>query len=213
MDIYDPEEAGRILDEAGWVMGPDGVRERDGERLHANVLSTQLERQLSYGLMNEILQQSLEAIGFSTEIQTMEWGAYLDEFRAGEWWEISFHAQNATFTDSVGAAIGPDLFWNVNQIGKVPDDHELKPIQEQLRELYNTLDRTVDADERIATWKEIQLLTEEHKLLSWLPHWNQLVGYQPRAEPAGQAEPAVHDLSHRPGGARGLAGAQPDITG
>ncbi|HWK64488.1 MAG TPA: ABC transporter substrate-binding protein [Rhizobiaceae bacterium] len=30
---YDPDEAGRILDEAGWVMGSDGVRVKDGVRL------------------------------------------------------------------------------------------------------------------------------------------------------------------------------------
>src|SRR5690606_2817013 len=83
IDPYDPEGAGEILDEAGWVMGDSGYRERDGEILKVNVLSTQLERQLSYGLMNELIQEGMESIGIQTEIQTMEWGAYLDEFRAG----------------------------------------------------------------------------------------------------------------------------------
>lgn len=31
---HDPAEAGRVLDAAGWRPGPDGVRERDGTRLH-----------------------------------------------------------------------------------------------------------------------------------------------------------------------------------
>ena len=30
---YDPDLARKLLDEAGWVAGPDGVREKDGERL------------------------------------------------------------------------------------------------------------------------------------------------------------------------------------
>ena len=29
---YDPDEAGRLLDEAGWIMGEDGFREKDGVR-------------------------------------------------------------------------------------------------------------------------------------------------------------------------------------
>ncbi len=30
---YDPEGAAKILDEAGWVLGADGIREKDGQRL------------------------------------------------------------------------------------------------------------------------------------------------------------------------------------
>jgi peptide/nickel transport system substrate-binding protein len=30
---YDPEKAGQLLDEAGWTMGGDGIREKDGQRL------------------------------------------------------------------------------------------------------------------------------------------------------------------------------------
>lgn len=30
---YDPEMAKQLLDEAGWVVGPDGIREKDGQRL------------------------------------------------------------------------------------------------------------------------------------------------------------------------------------
>jgi peptide/nickel transport system substrate-binding protein len=114
IDPFDPEQAKRLLDEAGWTVGPDGVRVRDGDRLKVNILSTQLERGLSYGLMNQIIQQSVEKIGFETELRTLEWGAYLDEFRAGEWWHVTFHAQNANAKDLVGATIDPDGYWNVN---------------------------------------------------------------------------------------------------
>jgi peptide/nickel transport system substrate-binding protein len=34
---YDPELANQILDDAGWVMGDDGVREKEGERLEFNL--------------------------------------------------------------------------------------------------------------------------------------------------------------------------------
>jgi peptide/nickel transport system substrate-binding protein len=182
IDPYDPEEAGEILDEAGWVMGDNGYRERDGETLTVNVLSTQLERQLSYGLMNELIQEGLENIGIQTEMQTMEWGAYLDEFRAGEFWEVSFHAQNAAFVDAVGAQLG-NTFWNVNQLWKIEDeDHELIPVRNELEELYDQLDQAVEDDDRIAIWKEIQEVTQENQLLSWLVHWDALVGHSARVQ-------------------------------
>ncbi len=182
IDPYDPDEAGEILDEAGWVMGDNGYRERDGETLTVNVLSTQLERQLSYGLMNELIQEGLESIGIQTEMQTMEWGAYLDEFRAGDFWEVSFHAQNAAFVDAVGAQLG-DTFWNVNQLWKIEDDdHELAPVRDELDDLYDQLDEAIEDDDRIAIWKEIQEVTQEHQLLSWLVHWDALVGHSPRVQ-------------------------------
>lgn len=153
---FDMEEAGRILDEAGWVMGSDGVRERDGERLKVNVLSTQLERALSYGLMNQYIQQQLTELGFETEIQTQEWGAYLDEFRAGSWWEVTFHAQNAQARELVGATFDPDAYWNVNQHAKVTEE-PLASMADDIRDIYQRMNSEPDFDQRIAIWKEMQL--------------------------------------------------------
>jgi ABC-type transport system substrate-binding protein len=171
------EEAGRILDEAGWVMGSNGVRERDGQPLKVNVLSTQLERALSYGLMNQFIQQQLDDLGFETEIQTQEWGAYLDEFRAGTWWEVTFHAQNAQSRDTVGAALDPDAYWNVNQHAKVTEG-PLVEVAEQLRDIYQRMNSNPDSEQRVEIWKEAQTLAAEHMLVAWLVHWDMLVGYQ-----------------------------------
>jgi peptide/nickel transport system substrate-binding protein len=154
------------------------------------VLSTQLERQLSYGLMNELIQEGLENIGIQTEMQTMEWGAYLDEFRAGEFWEVSFHAQNAAFVANVGAQLG-NTFWNVNQLWKIEDeDHELMPVRDELEQLYNTLDQTIDDDERVEVWREIQELNQEWVFISWLVHWDALVGHSARVQNL-QVKPAM----------------------
>src|SRR5690606_7793783 len=35
---YDPEAASRLLDEAGWTVGLDGVRQKDGQRLDLEIL-------------------------------------------------------------------------------------------------------------------------------------------------------------------------------
>ena len=35
---YDPEGAAALLDEAGWIMGDDGIREKNGERAELNLL-------------------------------------------------------------------------------------------------------------------------------------------------------------------------------
>jgi len=66
---YDPEEANRLLDEAGWVMGDDGVRTKDGERL--SILyqtSTNSVRQGTQALV----KQMWEEIGVETELRNID---------------------------------------------------------------------------------------------------------------------------------------------
>ena len=66
---YDPDEANRLLDEAGWVMGDDGVRTKDGERL--SILyqtSTNSVRQGTQALV----KQMWEEIGVETELRNID---------------------------------------------------------------------------------------------------------------------------------------------
>ena len=65
----DLEQANRILDEAGWLRGADGVRERDGVRL--SILfqtSTNTVRQGTQAL----IQQMWEQIGVETELRNVD---------------------------------------------------------------------------------------------------------------------------------------------
>ncbi|RED13963.1 peptide ABC transporter substrate-binding protein [Pontivivens insulae] len=66
---YNPDEANRLLDEAGWEMGDDGVRVKDGVRL--SVLyqtSTNSVRQGTQAL----IKQMWEAIGVETELRNID---------------------------------------------------------------------------------------------------------------------------------------------
>jgi peptide/nickel transport system substrate-binding protein len=66
---YDPEEAALILDEAGWVMGPDGVRSKDGVR--ASVLYQTIAGDLTRELYQQVVQQNLADIGIELKIQNV----------------------------------------------------------------------------------------------------------------------------------------------
>src|SRR5690606_11750382 len=37
---FDPQQAAELLDEAGWLVGSDGVREKDGRRLSLTHITT-----------------------------------------------------------------------------------------------------------------------------------------------------------------------------
>jgi peptide/nickel transport system substrate-binding protein len=67
--IQNVEEANRLLDEAGWVRGADGIREKDGVRL--SILyqtSTNSVRQGTQAL----IKQMWEAIGVETELRNID---------------------------------------------------------------------------------------------------------------------------------------------
>ena len=66
---FDTEAAAAILDDAGWELGSDGVRTRDGERLtvRINVLTDVPE----YGELGQVLQSQLGDVGIEVVLQPL----------------------------------------------------------------------------------------------------------------------------------------------
>lgn len=62
---YDPEGAKKLLEEAGWVEGADGIRERDGKKLTTTVTFWQTPDAL------ELVQQQLRQIGFDLQLNVV----------------------------------------------------------------------------------------------------------------------------------------------
>jgi len=55
---YDPERAAQLLEEAGWEMGPDGIRVKDGQRLELTISSTaEKQRELTEQLLQSLWRQ------------------------------------------------------------------------------------------------------------------------------------------------------------
>ena len=87
---YDPDAAGAILDEAGWVMNDDtGIRERDGAPLTIEHWSP--DRPLSAATA-QFLAEDMAALGVDFQINLADIAAYLTVVRAGEhntqqWWD------------------------------------------------------------------------------------------------------------------------------
>jgi len=71
--VADPDEANRILDEAGWARGEDGVRSRDGVRLSLLYqTSTNSVRQGTQSLIKQMWQE----IGVETELRNIDGGVF-----------------------------------------------------------------------------------------------------------------------------------------
>ncbi|WP_328393952.1 ABC transporter substrate-binding protein [Nocardia sp. NBC_00416] len=75
---YDPVEAGRLLDEAAWVPGPDGIRVKDGRRLTLNWLIP-----APMPAHNEYVQQRLRRIGVDVQLNVAPPAKYTEQQAAG----------------------------------------------------------------------------------------------------------------------------------
>jgi peptide/nickel transport system substrate-binding protein len=75
---YDPEEAKRILEAAGWKMGKDGVRERDGQKLEFGLSFDYLRdyRMREYG---EAIQAQCKEVGIKVNLDVLERAGYIDK--------------------------------------------------------------------------------------------------------------------------------------
>ncbi len=78
---FDPDEAMALLDEAGWEMGDDGVRERDGERLSILMRSVS---ETTLGRIAQLIQNQLQQIGFEIEYEGQERALFYEGIRSGE---------------------------------------------------------------------------------------------------------------------------------
>lgn len=184
---YDPEAAAQILEEAGWVMGDDGVRERDGEKLTVNLLSTDFT---NWGLMNQVLQEQLAAIGIGSEISSQEWNAYLDQWRENQGgWNVTYHSQGSIVgrVRPIQASWVPNDFWTISQIDDATDE-DLVALSEQLQAIADEFNVTMDDDRRLELALEAQSLFQENQLTVWLWHGATITAIQP--------ELTGYELSH-----------------
>jgi len=95
----DTDRANELLDEAGWKMGDDGVREKDGKKLTvrfpvASNQSTQAEQSLF-----EQIQANTAKVGFDVQLNVTDlWGWYENLFA------YNYEAVSAPYT-----TVGPDV--------------------------------------------------------------------------------------------------------
>lgn len=72
---YDPERAAALLDEAGWVSGPGGIRQRNGQRLSFHIITETDEIEQ---LVAQAIQGALADVGVEMSFTPTE---------TGQWWE------------------------------------------------------------------------------------------------------------------------------
>ena len=110
---YDPAEAKRLLDEAGWSdHDGDGIRDKviDGAPtkfsftfMHPSAVPT--SRRIA-----ELLQEELRKVGIEMNIQTLEWATFLQKTQAGDFDAVTLGWTSDTVDDD------PYQIWHSSQV-------------------------------------------------------------------------------------------------
>lgn len=74
---FDPDKAKKLLDDDGWKVGADGIREKNGKRLTLNVIASYTDL--------EIIQQQLKDVGIDYPIRQLDPAASSKAVAAGDY--------------------------------------------------------------------------------------------------------------------------------
>lgn len=80
---YDLVQSRRLLEEAGWTMGPDGVRAKSGQRFSFVMLNR--AGSTDRILLAQVIQAGLKAVGIEVIFETLESAAWTQRWRSGKW--------------------------------------------------------------------------------------------------------------------------------
>ncbi len=83
---YDTEEAASLLDQAGWAVGGDGIREKDGRRLELSMVYSPGGggTGIDLGTM-EFIQAQLREVGIDGKIEQLDAGGYRERLDTGNY--------------------------------------------------------------------------------------------------------------------------------
>ena len=152
------EEANRLLDEAGWVLGSDNVRVKDGIRLSLLYqTSTNPVRQGAQSLIKGWWKE----IGVETELKNIDGGVFFGTDAASPFTLYKFYSDVQMYTNSFEGN-DPSNYVEAWKCDKAPGPHNAwlgtnisRGCSEELDALLDTLSETFDADERVEIIKQI----------------------------------------------------------
>jgi peptide/nickel transport system substrate-binding protein len=156
---FDLKESARLLDEAGWKLGKDGIRSKDGKPLKFRLITNQGNDSRKKIVL--ILQQQFAKLGVTAEVQMYEWSLYLKNYIDTLDFDMCVMAWNT--------GIDPDQFliWHSSQTA--PKQFNMvgykNPVVDRLLEQGRT---TMDQAARVKIYQRMHAIIAEDQPYAFL---------------------------------------------
>jgi peptide/nickel transport system substrate-binding protein len=166
---FDQAKAKSLLDKAGWVMGSDGVREKDGVKLELRYGTTTRDVRQS---AQAIIQQELASVGVKVELLNYDSDIFFASY-ADKGPTYSGELDIYEWSDVPTAFPDPDIaYWLCSEI---PSDQNPQGLNaqflcdKQLDELFQQQATQVDFNQRVKTFHQITKIMYDK--VYWLSLW------------------------------------------
>lgn len=151
---FDPEESKRLLEESGWKVGSDGIREKDGKKLTLKATGHYLVPNSRYAY--ESTQASLKEIGIDLDFQFDASSIPTDQVNK------EFHLINTNRSRNDPAILNVNFNPNRGNSARIPADF---PDRQKIVDTLEALESTLDPTQRAALTEQAQdLVLDEYVL-------------------------------------------------
>jgi len=147
---FDPSRSKKLLDEAGWQTGSDGIRVKNGKRL---TLKWDSDIQGGFTEMAELIQAQLRGIGIDVPVTKIAESVWIQEYFKGQmnFGEIIWWFPDASLLRTM---FGSKSVWN--------GSHWKSP---QMEALLNKTDATIDPAQRLKLIMTMQQLVMKEAVM------------------------------------------------
>lgn len=143
---YDPERSKRLLDEAGWRPGRDGVRVKDGQRLRFNLYASPWVS--TSRPVDEVVAQQLRKIGVAVTLQVVDISTFNARVRGND---------NVPLVEISRSFLDAGVVSNILTSGNGGEDlFRYERSNEALNRLAGDIANAVDRGRRATTLREVQ---------------------------------------------------------
>ncbi|WP_051028051.1 ABC transporter substrate-binding protein [Nocardia higoensis] len=175
--VQNREEAERILDEAGWRKGEDGIRVKDGRRLALRLLG--INNLVNNKPAYELIQQDLRKIGIEIELNVLPIPDYQAAATQQQTWNIQVANQSRADIAVLEQVYSPQ-YTNMSKLA--PEN----PAYQRAIDVLSAVSKTLDPAKRAAAAEEAQRFLLEEQVLT-VPVYNpaQVTAAAPRVHNIG----------------------------
>lgn len=139
---YDPERSKKLLDEAGWKLGPDGIRAKDGAKLQLKLWTS---NGTEFKRLVEVIQAQLKAVGIGADITIFDASTINAQYKKKTEHQLAVRSYSWTNADII------DWFFAAKRAGYPNVSMLDDPKAEELNTIAMTKSKTWD--ERVANFK------------------------------------------------------------